>query len=45
MCQNGDIILIERYMFHGQLMRRHSFIVINNDGGRICGLNYDLINI
>ena len=43
MCKKGDIILIREYKDGENVLSRHSFVVIEDEGGRVCGLNYDLV--
>lgn len=43
MCRVGDIIVIKEYASHGVRLGRHSFVVINDQGGEICGMDYDLV--
>ncbi len=44
MCRRGDIIRINSYISEdGIEMSRHSFIVIEDEGGTISGLSYDLV--
>ncbi len=44
MCRRGDIIRINSYISEdGIEMKRHSFIVIEDEGGTISGLSYDLV--
>ena len=43
MCDVGDIIIVEKYFSQGKEVASHSFIVINDDGGEIQGLPYDII--
>lgn len=44
MCKYGDIIRIENYITEdGVNMRRHSFIVIDDENGVISGCSYDFI--
>lgn len=43
MCKIGDIILINKYKHGNKILKHHSFIVLDDDGGNIEGLNYDLI--
>ena len=44
MCRRGDIIRINSYISEdGMEMKRHSFIVIEDEGGTISGLSYDLV--
>lgn len=43
MCQIGDIIKIHSYKDRGTLLGRHSFIVIDDEGGVIEGASYDMI--
>ena len=42
-CKVGDIILIQNAMRDGQEIGRHSFIVINTDGGQIEGVPFDFV--
>ena len=43
MCQIGDIILIQRYKDSGNLLNRHSFVVIDDEPDQINGVSYDMI--
>ena len=43
MCEIGDIIVINNYTVHGQNIGRHSFVVMDDNNGEICGLSYDFI--
>lgn len=43
MCKIGDIILVDSYQDNGNTLRKHSFIVIEDEGGKIEGLSYDMI--
>ncbi len=43
MCEVGDIILVNGYRNNDGVMSRHSFVVINDEGGKIQGLDYDII--
>jgi hypothetical protein len=43
MCKIGDIILVKKYKDNGKILKRHSFVVINDENGEIEGLPYDLI--
>lgn len=43
MCKVGDIIVVENYKSGGKDIGKHSFVVINDEGGEIQGLDYDLI--
>ena len=43
MCQVGDIIKIQKYKDRGQLLNRHSFIVIDDTADSINGVPYDII--
>lgn len=45
MCKIGDIILVDSYKSHGKTLNHHSFIVIEDDNGNICGLDYDMIGV
>lgn len=43
MCKVGDIILINSYIHGDKIIDKHSFVVLNNEGGKIQGLDYDLV--
>lgn len=43
MCRVGDIILVNSYKDGKKKLKRHSFIVIDDEGGKIQGLPYDFI--
>lgn len=43
MCNVGDIIVVSSYKDKGIILNKHSFIVLNNDEGKIQGLDYDMI--
>ena len=43
MCKNGDIILIKQYKDHGTMLPKHSFVVISDECGTVCGLPFDFI--
>lgn len=43
MCKKGDIILIKEYKDGENVLSRHSFVVIDDEGGRVCGLDYDFV--
>lgn len=43
MCQVGDIILIQQYKDCGNLLNRHSFVVIDDEADQINGVPYDMI--
>lgn len=43
MCSVGDIIVIQQHSDGNAELHRHSFIVLNNEGGQIQGLDYDLV--
>ena len=43
MPKRGDIIFVQEYIDDGKVMSRHSFIVIDDDGGKIQTLDYDFI--
>lgn len=43
MCQIGDIIVIKRYKDRDTMLPKHSFVVIDDEGGRIEGMSYDFI--
>ncbi|WP_418586622.1 hypothetical protein [Intestinibacter sp.] len=43
MCEVGDIILINSYESDGQVIGKHSFVVINDEEGQIQGLDYNII--
>ena len=43
MCKAGDLILVNNYQHGDQSLGRHTFVVINDEGGNIQGLDYELI--
>ncbi len=44
MIQLGDIILIDNYLdVNGDNVSTHPMVVVNTIGGKICGLDFDLI--
>ena len=43
MCRIGDIILIDKYEDNNKVLRRHSFIVIEDNNGTVEGMPYDMI--
>ena len=43
MCKQRDIILIDSYQSHGCLLSQHSFVVIDDQGGQIRSVPYDLM--
>lgn len=45
MCSRGDIIVVASYKSEGKEIKRHSFVVIDDDGGQIQGLDFDFISL
>ena len=43
MCRVGDIIVIKEYKSQNTVLHRHSFVVLNVDGGKISGMDYDMV--
>lgn len=43
MCKKRDIILIENYQSQGNNVGTHSFVVLEDNGGEIKGLPFDVI--
>lgn len=43
MCSNGDIILIDGFVHKNKHIGQHSFVIINDESGKIKGLEYDMI--
>lgn len=43
MCKQRDIILIDSYQSHGTALDRHSFVVLDDKGGEIRSVSYDLV--
>ena len=43
MCEIGDIIVIEKYKDGNNDLSRHSFVVIQDEGGCIRGLSFDIV--
>lgn len=39
----GDIIVIDSFVSQGTPIARHSFVVIEDQNGEVCSLNYDFI--
>ena len=37
MCCVGDIILVDKYKHNGKQINKHSFVVVDDDGGEIQG--------
>ena len=43
MCKIGDIILIEKYKSNGKKVGKHPFIIIENNGGTVQGIDFNFI--
>lgn len=43
MCKVGDIVVIRNYKSQGAEIRRHSFVVLSTDQGKIQGLDFDMV--
>ena len=44
MCKMGDIIVVNKYIGEdGKIINAHSFVVVNDEGGTIAGLDYNLV--
>ncbi len=43
MCKRGDIILVRSYKDGDIQLGRHSFVVLDDEEGRVHGVDYDLI--
>jgi len=43
MCKVGDIIVVKEYTHNGQVLDKHSFVVLSDESGTIQGLDYDII--
>ena len=44
MCKLGDIIVVNKYIGDdGNIINRHSFVVVGNEKGVISGLDYDMV--
>ncbi|EJT6154947.1 hypothetical protein N2W29_003107 [Clostridium perfringens] len=43
MCKAGDIIIINNYNHNGETMKKHSFVVVDDESGEIQGLDYDFV--
>ena len=43
MCRVGDIIVKREYISQGKKLGQHSFVVLQDNGGKICGMDYDLV--
>ena len=45
MCKMGDIIVVNKYIGDdGKEIGKHSFVVINDEGGTISGLDYTMVS-
>ena len=43
MCKARDIIIVNDYESQGSSLSRHSFVVLDDEGGEIYGLPYDIV--
>lgn len=43
MCKRGDIIVVRSYKSQGQTISRHSFVVLDDQNGEVCGLDFDFV--
>ena len=43
MCKKSDIILVDHYISQNQYIGKHPFVVIDDEGGEIQGVSFDLI--
>ena len=43
MCRRGDIIVVKEYISHGVNLSRHSFVVVDDQNGKVCGMDYDIV--
>lgn len=43
MCKVGDIILVNNYKHGDIVLSKHSFVVLDTDGGEIYGMEYDMV--
>ena len=43
MCRVGDIIVVKEYKSQNSVLRRHSFVVLDIEGGKISGMDYDMV--
>lgn len=44
MCKLGDIIVVNNYIGDdGQEINKHSFVVVNDEGGTIAGIEYSMV--
>ncbi len=44
MCKLGDIIVVNKYIGDdGNIINRHSFVVVDDEKGVISGLDYDMV--
>jgi hypothetical protein len=43
MCSVGDIIVVKNYTHNGASLSRHSFVVVQDQGGQIRGIEFDII--
>ena len=45
MCKKGDIILIEDCVDSGTPLGKHSFVVIEDNAGRVAGIPFDFVGL
>lgn len=45
MCKAGDIIVINSYKSGNTVISHHSFIVLDDNGGQIQGVDFDFISV
>ena len=43
MCKVGDIILVKEYKSDDVILNKHSFIIIDDENGKIQGLEYNFV--
>jgi len=43
MCKVGDIIVVKNYKSQGEMVARHSFVVLSTEEGKIKGLDFDMV--
>lgn len=43
MCKKSDIILVSNYISQGNFIGKHPFVVIEDNGGKIQGVSFDMI--
>ena len=43
MCKRGEIIFINEYRHHEKEIFGHPFVVLSDEAGKVCGIDFDLV--